>query len=313
MLYLYLLLWSADILLGHQDWNVTWLTSRPNLTECFQHTLLLWFPCFYLWSTSPLYLLYLQLRPLRCSVPLSKLCCCKTVRPQNWLLSSNHYPVSAFDLCLSSWLWHMTSVSALGFDLGFLWTSGNLLLPGSKGTEPESLDGAAGTHDEEPDNGRISGHVSTICLSTLLFTAPPLLPFPCPSTTFLLLQLLAVAVLQVERMKGTCSSFMLFIFWALLVFCSLLPLRGAIEQIVEQVSVQSLCMAYWLCCSSAYSCLHLILSLSCVRQGYILHLTKRNDKWVKNTNHGGVLGRLKQWYTNTLGFYIIVGSKLYRY
>lgn len=51
----------------------------------------------------------------------------------------------------------MTSVSASGFDLGFLWTSGDHLLPGSEGTEPESLAGATGTYDEEPDNGRVKG------------------------------------------------------------------------------------------------------------------------------------------------------------
>lgn len=56
----------------------------------------------------------------------------------------------------------MTSVSALGFDLGFLWTSRDILLPGSEGTEPESLAGAAWTNDEEPDNGRVSGQASTI-------------------------------------------------------------------------------------------------------------------------------------------------------
>lgn len=91
-------------------------------------------------------------------------------------------------------------------------------------------------------------------LRLLLF--PPRHPPLCFSS--LCLQLLAVAVLQVERMKGTHSSFVLFIFWALLVFCSLVPLRGAVQQIVEQVSAQ---WAYWLCCSSCTLHVHLIWAL----------------------------------------------------
>ena len=63
-----------------QDWNLTWYTSRPHLTQCFQHTVLAWFPCVYLWICSPIYLLYLQLRPHRGVIPLSKLCCSKTVK-----------------------------------------------------------------------------------------------------------------------------------------------------------------------------------------------------------------------------------------
>uniref|UniRef100_A0A8P4GE54 ABC-type glutathione-S-conjugate transporter n=1 Tax=Dicentrarchus labrax TaxID=13489 RepID=A0A8P4GE54_DICLA len=63
------------------DWNLTWYTSQPDLTQCFQHTVLVWSPCVYLWTCSPLYLLYLQLRPHRGFIPLSKLCCSKTVRP----------------------------------------------------------------------------------------------------------------------------------------------------------------------------------------------------------------------------------------
>lgn len=128
----------------------------------------------------------------------------------------------------------LTSVSAPGFDLGSLWTSGDFLLPGSEGTEPESPAGAAGTPDEEPDAGRVKGQGSTISSSSLCSSL--LLPPPLGSS-FLLLQLLAVVVLQMERIKGTRSSFMLFIFWTLLVLCSLVPLRGAIEQIVEQVSL----------------------------------------------------------------------------
>ncbi|MCJ8739010.1 hypothetical protein PDJAM_G00042380 [Pangasius djambal] len=60
------------------DWNVTWYTLNPDLTQCFQHTVLVWFPCFYLWVCSPFYLLY-----LRCfhhgRISFSRLCCAKTI------------------------------------------------------------------------------------------------------------------------------------------------------------------------------------------------------------------------------------------
>ncbi|XP_036051966.1 multidrug resistance-associated protein 1 isoform X4 [Onychomys torridus] len=42
------------------DWNVTWQTSSPDFTKCFQNTILTWVPCFYLWSCFPLYFFYLS-------------------------------------------------------------------------------------------------------------------------------------------------------------------------------------------------------------------------------------------------------------
>ncbi|NP_001412107.1 multidrug resistance-associated protein 1 isoform 2 [Mus musculus] len=42
------------------DWNVTWHTSNPDFTKCFQNTVLTWVPCFYLWSCFPLYFFYLS-------------------------------------------------------------------------------------------------------------------------------------------------------------------------------------------------------------------------------------------------------------
>ncbi|KAM7339623.1 hypothetical protein ACRRTK_000238 [Alexandromys fortis] len=42
------------------DWNVTWHTSSPDFTKCFQNTVLTWVPCFYLWSCFPLYFFYLS-------------------------------------------------------------------------------------------------------------------------------------------------------------------------------------------------------------------------------------------------------------
>uniref|UniRef100_A0A2K5NEP1 Multidrug resistance-associated protein 1 n=1 Tax=Cercocebus atys TaxID=9531 RepID=A0A2K5NEP1_CERAT len=45
---------------SRQDWNVTWYTSNPDFTKCFQNTVLVWVPCFYLWACFPFYFLYLS-------------------------------------------------------------------------------------------------------------------------------------------------------------------------------------------------------------------------------------------------------------
>ncbi|KAL3053062.1 hypothetical protein OYC64_005566 [Pagothenia borchgrevinki] len=42
------------------DWNRTWYTSNPDLTQCFQNTVLVWLPCLYLWMCAPIYLIYLR-------------------------------------------------------------------------------------------------------------------------------------------------------------------------------------------------------------------------------------------------------------
>ncbi|XP_051703446.2 multidrug resistance-associated protein 1 [Oryctolagus cuniculus] len=42
------------------DWNVTWYTSNPDFTKCFQNTVLMWVPCFYLWACFPFYFLHLS-------------------------------------------------------------------------------------------------------------------------------------------------------------------------------------------------------------------------------------------------------------
>ncbi|XP_052405181.1 multidrug resistance-associated protein 1 isoform X3 [Carassius gibelio] len=41
-------------------WNRTWQTHNPDLTPCFQNTVLVWIPCLYLWLFAPLYILYLK-------------------------------------------------------------------------------------------------------------------------------------------------------------------------------------------------------------------------------------------------------------
>nr|XP_020463909.1 multidrug resistance-associated protein 1-like [Monopterus albus] len=42
------------------DWNRTWYTASPDLTQCFQNTVLVWLPCLYLWVCAPIYLIYLR-------------------------------------------------------------------------------------------------------------------------------------------------------------------------------------------------------------------------------------------------------------
>uniref|UniRef100_A0A671WNQ1 ABC-type glutathione-S-conjugate transporter n=1 Tax=Sparus aurata TaxID=8175 RepID=A0A671WNQ1_SPAAU len=143
---------SRPFMLFKPDWNLTWYTSRPDLTQCFQHTVLVWFPCVYLWTCSPLYLLYLQLRQHRGVIPLSKLCCSKTL-----VLVNSYLPLPS-------------------------------------------------------------------CL--LLYLPLPLSPLHP--------QVLAVVIIQVDRMKGSRSSILLFLFWTLLVLCSLVPLKVNIEQIIDQ-------------------------------------------------------------------------------
>lgn len=48
-------------LLFLQDWNRTWHSHNPDLTPCFQNTVLAWVPCLYLWICAPFYFLYLKL------------------------------------------------------------------------------------------------------------------------------------------------------------------------------------------------------------------------------------------------------------
>uniref|UniRef100_A0A6I8P857 ABC-type glutathione-S-conjugate transporter n=1 Tax=Ornithorhynchus anatinus TaxID=9258 RepID=A0A6I8P857_ORNAN len=43
-----------------QDWNLTVYSDSPDLTPCFQNTVLAWLPCVYLWTALPCYLLYLK-------------------------------------------------------------------------------------------------------------------------------------------------------------------------------------------------------------------------------------------------------------
>ncbi|XP_053196098.1 multidrug resistance-associated protein 1-like isoform X2 [Scomber japonicus] len=147
------------------DWNLTWYTAQPDLTRCFQHTVLVWFPCIYLWTCSPLYLVYLKLRPPRGLIPLSKTCCAKM------LLS----------LSLAS--------SGL-LEIFYLLVKKNEI------------------------------HEHTVFLLGPLIRSATLV--------------LVVVVIHVERMKGCRSSVVLFLFWTLLVLCSIVPLKVNVQLILDQ-------------------------------------------------------------------------------
>ncbi|KAF4093148.1 hypothetical protein AMELA_G00028850 [Ameiurus melas] len=51
---------SADSSDPLWDWNRTWRAQNPDVTPCFQNTVLIWIPCFYLWLFAPFYFLYLK-------------------------------------------------------------------------------------------------------------------------------------------------------------------------------------------------------------------------------------------------------------
>ncbi|KAM8945709.1 ATP-binding cassette sub-family C member 3 [Pelodytes ibericus] len=43
-----------------QDSNITLYTDNPDLTPCFQNTVIAWIPCIYLWTALPFYVIYLN-------------------------------------------------------------------------------------------------------------------------------------------------------------------------------------------------------------------------------------------------------------
>lgn len=52
---------GMDAFCGSPFWNasITWYTSNPDLTECFQKTVLVWTPCIFLWVFAPLETYYI--------------------------------------------------------------------------------------------------------------------------------------------------------------------------------------------------------------------------------------------------------------
>ncbi|KAG8513487.1 Multidrug resistance-associated protein 1 [Galemys pyrenaicus] len=51
---------DTSLCLCPQAWDVSWNTSNPDFTKCFQNTALVWVPCLYLWACFPFYFLHLS-------------------------------------------------------------------------------------------------------------------------------------------------------------------------------------------------------------------------------------------------------------
>uniref|UniRef100_A0A6Q2XSX6 ABC-type glutathione-S-conjugate transporter n=1 Tax=Esox lucius TaxID=8010 RepID=A0A6Q2XSX6_ESOLU len=144
---------------GLWDWNRTWYTDKPDLTECFQNTVLVWFPCVYLWLLAPFYALHLYCH--------------------------DHGRISVSSLC--------TAKMVLGFLLasfGFV-EFFYILLERSQ---------------------EIQNH--------MVFLLSPIIRS--------LTVVLAICIIQLERIRGCRSSVFLFLFWVLAVVCSLVPMRSKI-------------------------------------------------------------------------------------
>ncbi|KAJ8363882.1 hypothetical protein SKAU_G00127130 [Synaphobranchus kaupii] len=147
------------------DWNRTWYTPNPDLTQCFQNTVLVWVPCIYLWVCTPFYCLYLYCRD-RGHISVSCLCSAKMVF--GFLLASFGF-VEFFYILLER-------------------------------------------------NQEIQQH--------MVFLLSPIIRS--------LTVVLAICIIQLERIRGCRSSIFLFLFWLLAVLCSLVPLRAKIQLAVEE-------------------------------------------------------------------------------
>lgn len=147
------------------DWNRTWYTANPDLTQCFQNTVLVWVPCVYLWLLAPFYCLHLYCHDRGC-IRMSCLCTAKMVL--GFLLAS------------------------FGFVEFFY-----ILLERSQ---------------------EIQQH--------MVFLLSPIIR----SMTVIL----ALCIIQLERVRGCRSSVFLFLFWVLAVVCSLVPLRAKIQLAMDE-------------------------------------------------------------------------------
>uniref|UniRef100_A0A8C1M4B9 ABC-type glutathione-S-conjugate transporter n=1 Tax=Cyprinus carpio TaxID=7962 RepID=A0A8C1M4B9_CYPCA len=111
------------------DWNQTWYTHNPELSNCFQNTVLVWAPCIYLWVLSPFYCLHLYCHG-RGRLPLSSLCSAKLVRQTNVqhvnsMLGSLRIRtgITSQYIMGNPWLWYsfkMESLPALSFSVIYI-------------------------------------------------------------------------------------------------------------------------------------------------------------------------------------------------
>uniref|UniRef100_A0A7N9ANN6 ABC-type glutathione-S-conjugate transporter n=1 Tax=Mastacembelus armatus TaxID=205130 RepID=A0A7N9ANN6_9TELE len=148
-----------------QDWNRTWYTANPDLTQCFQNTVLVWVPCIYLWLLAPFYCLHLYCHD-HGRIHISCLCAAKMVL--GFLLAS------------------------FGFVEFFY-----ILLERSQDIQ----------------------HHMVFLLSPIIRS---------------MTVILALCIIQLERIRGCRSSIFLFLFWVLAVVCSLVPLRAKIQLAMDE-------------------------------------------------------------------------------
>lgn len=147
------------------DWNRTWYTANPDLTQCFQNTVLVWVPCIYLWLLAPFYCLHLYCHD-RGHIQMSCLCSAKMVL--GFLLAS------------------------FGFVEFFY-----ILLERSQDIQ----------------------HHMVFLLSPIIRS---------------MTVILAMCIIQLERIRGCRSSIFLFLFWVLAVVCALVPLRAKIQLAMDE-------------------------------------------------------------------------------
>ncbi|XP_063605857.1 multidrug resistance-associated protein 1-like [Penaeus indicus] len=71
---------ALDDFCGSKFWdaNVTWYTDNPDFTPCFERTVLVWVPCFFLWVFTPMEIFYIKSSPDRL-VPWSWVNICKLI------------------------------------------------------------------------------------------------------------------------------------------------------------------------------------------------------------------------------------------
>lgn len=80
-------------------------------------------------------------------------------------------------------------------------------------------------------------YCATSCCYRVSFYIPPfpdwIIQILFPFCVFL--QILALCIIQLERIRGCRSSVFLFLFWVLSVVCSLVPLRAKIQLAIDEV------------------------------------------------------------------------------
>ncbi|XP_054832209.1 ATP-binding cassette sub-family C member 3 [Eublepharis macularius] len=146
---------------GYPFWdsNLTLYTDSPDLTPCFQNTVLAWIPCFYLWAILPLYLMYLK-RNKRGYIILSVLSRVKTF-----------FALALWCVCWANLFYSFHRI--------------------------------------------------------IQNNTPPPVYFVTPLIVGITM-LLAMLLIQYERLHGVQSSGVLVVFWFLCVLCALGPLRSKI-------------------------------------------------------------------------------------